>query len=122
MHADHSALEILAHVMIAFLFLFRWATALPNFADHAGRFRRLKVPFPEAVLAGGLATMVVGGLMVLLDFHAWIGALMLIVFTALANLLYHHFWAMDDPEERNRHLYIFCNNVAVMGGLVLVAL
>lgn len=121
MHADHSTLEIVAHVMIAFLFLFRWASALPNFADHAGRFRRLKVPFPEGVLAAGLATMLVGGSMVLLDFHAWIGAIMLIAFTALANLLYHHFWTMDDPELRNRHLYIFCNNIAVMGGLVLVA-
>lgn len=110
MHADHSMLEIVAHVMIAFLFLFRWASALPNFADHAGRFRRLKIPFPEGVLAGGLATMLVGRSMVLLDFHAWIGAIMLIVFTALANL-----------EPRNRHLYIFCNNIAVMGGLVLVA-
>ena len=121
MHADHSMLEIVAHVMIAFLFLFRWASALPNFADHAGRFRRLKIPFPEGVLAGGLATMLVGRSMVLLDFHAWIGAIMLIVFTALANPLYHHFWTMEDPEPRNRHLYIFCNNIAVMGGLVLVA-
>ena len=120
MHADHSTLEILAHTMIAFLFLFRCMTAIPRFADHAQRFHRLNVPLPEFVLACGLAFMAVGGLMVLLDFQTRIGALLLIVFTAAANLLYHHFWALEAGPERERALYIFCNNIAVMGGLVMV--
>lgn len=120
MHADHSIAQIIAHAMIAFLFLFRGLGALGDFADHLSRFEKLKVPFPRLVLAGGFATMLIGGVMVLLDYRAAIGAAMLIVFTVLANLLYHHFWSMDDPRQRQTHTWIFCNNIAVMGGLLMV--
>ncbi len=120
MHADHSVAEIIAHAMIAFLFLYRGLTALSDFADHLSRFQRLKVPLPRLVLLGGFATMLIGGVMVLLDYQAAFGAGLLIVFTLLANLLYHHFWAMDDPRLRQTHTWIFCNNIAVMGGLLMV--
>ncbi len=120
MHADHSIAQIIAHAMIGFLFLFRGLGALGDFADHLSRFEKLKVPFPRLVLAGGFATMLIGGVMVLLDYRAAIGAGMLIVFTVLANLLYHHFWSMDDPRQRQTHTWIFCNNIAVMGGLLMV--
>ncbi len=120
MHADHSILEIVAHVMIAFLFLYRGLTALPKFDEHLARFEKFKVPFAKPVVAGGFATMLIGGVMVAIDYYAWIGAIGLVVFTAIANLLYHHFWAMEDPRLKQTHTWIFCNNIAVMGGLLLV--
>ena len=120
MHADHSILQIVAHGMIAFLFVFRAVHAMPTFGHHAERFRSRRVPFPGAVLAGGFATMLIGGVMVALDYYAWIGAIMLVVFTVMANFLYHDFWAMEPGQKRDIHRNIFCNNIAVMGGLVLV--
>lgn len=122
MHVADSALEILAHLMIAFLFLYRGLTALPKFAHHAAQMEGHNIPFPRVFAAGGFATMLVGGVMVGLDYHAAIGAWLLIVFTLLANLLYHHFWSMNDPRLRQTHTWIFCNNIAVMGGLLLVAI
>ncbi len=71
-------------------------------------------------MAGGFATMLIGGVAVLLDYRASIGAGMLIVFTIMANFMYHHFWTMTDPQLRRTHTWIFCNNIAVMGGLVMV--
>ena len=121
-HANHSALQILGHVMIAFLFLFRCFTAMPRFAEHRDRLAKKNVPFPDISLAIGLGMMLVGGLSVLLDVYTTVGACLLIAFTMLANLLYHDFWNhKDNWAERNRSLYVFCNNTAVMGGLVLVA-
>ena len=121
-HADHTALQILGHAMIAFLFLFRCFTAMPRFAEHAGRLAKKSVPFPKLSLAIGFGMMLVGGVSVLIDIHTVIGACILIVFTMLANVLYHDFWNKEhDRAERNRALYVFCNNTAVMGGLVLVA-
>ncbi|MDA1324290.1 MAG: DoxX family membrane protein [Proteobacteria bacterium] len=122
-HADHTALQILGHAMIAFLFIFRGLTAMPRFADHAGRLAKKNVPLPEISLAIGFGMMLAGGVSILIDFYAVIGACLLIGFTMLANVLYHDFWnhSKDDWAERNRALYVFCNNTAVMGGLVLVA-
>jgi uncharacterized membrane protein YphA (DoxX/SURF4 family) len=121
-HADHTALQILGHAMIAFLFLFRCFTAMPRFAEHSGRLANKNVPFPDIALVIGFGMMLAGGASVLLDIHAAIGACLLIAFTLLANFLYHDFWNhKDNWAERNRALYVFCNNTAVMGGLVLVA-
>lgn len=122
MHVADSALEIVAHLMIAFLFLYRGLTALPKFAHHAAQMEGHNIPFPRVFAAGGFATMLVGGVMVGLNYHAAIGAWLLIAFTLLANLLYHHFWSMNDPRLRQTHTWIFCNNIAVMGGLLLVAI
>jgi uncharacterized membrane protein YphA (DoxX/SURF4 family) len=120
-HTDHTALQILGHAMIAFLFTFRAITAMPRFDDHAGRLANKKVPFPNIALATGFGMMLVGGISILIDFYAAIGASILIAFTLLANVLYHDFWNhKDNWAERNRALYVFCNNTAVMGGLVLI--
>jgi uncharacterized membrane protein YphA (DoxX/SURF4 family) len=119
LHADHSIWQIIAHGMIAFLFLFRGVTAIAKFSDHSARINSRGVPYSNLVLAGGLVIMLMGGAMVGLDYYAWIGASMLITFTLSANYIYHNFWEMEG-ELANRHLYTFFNNVAVMGGLILV--
>ncbi|MEE8515075.1 MAG: DoxX family protein [Alphaproteobacteria bacterium] len=120
MHADHSVLQIIAHVMIASLFLYRGFGAMPQYAHHAGRLRSRRVPFPEVVMVFAFATMIAGGVMVALDFHAWIGASLLILFTLLANFLYHDFWNHEPGRDKERSTNSFANNIAVMGGLLLV--
>ena len=118
-HADHSVWQIIAHLMIAFLFLYRCFTAWPRFDEHAGRLADRGMPLPRLALLGGFGLMLVGGASVALDYYAPYGAGLLIIFTMSANYLYHNFWDMEGGE-RNRHLYTACNNVAVMGGLLLV--
>ena len=120
LHAGHSLLQILAQVCIAFLFLYRGITAFPQFGEHMETMRSHRVPFPKFVLYCGFAVMLLGGLSVLFDFYVWIGAGMLVVFTVLANVLYHDFWVMTEPRQKQTHLWIFCNNIAVTGGLLLV--
>ena len=95
---------------------------MPRFDDHAGRLAKKGVPLPKISLAIGFAMMLVGGVSILVDFYSVIGACILFGFTMLANVLYHDFWNQKDNwAERNRALYVFCNNTAVMGGLILVA-
>ena len=120
MHADHSLLQIIAYVMIASLFIFRGFGSMPQFTHHVGRLRSRRVPLPEVVMVFTFAIMIAGGVMVALDFHAWIGAALLILFTVIANLLYHDFWNHEPGREKQRSTYIFANNIAVMGGLLLV--
>lgn len=119
-HTDHSAIVIIGHVMVAFLFLFRGITAFPQFDHHLERFVARRVPFARFVLLCGFVTMVVGGVMIAIDYYAWAAASALILFTVMANFLYHDFWTLEDPQRRQTHLWIFCNNIAVMGGLFMI--
>ena len=121
MHEEHTAAEILAHVMIASLFLYRGISAIGRFAHHRARLASRSVPVPGLVLAAGLGMMLAGGGLVALGLFSSLGALVLILFTVAASVLYHDFWAIQDPEQRRRQATSFSYNVAVMGGLVLVA-
>ncbi|MDX1484342.1 MAG: DoxX family protein [Alphaproteobacteria bacterium] len=121
MHAQHSLIEILAQAMIAFLFLYRGIGAIPRFDRHKARLAAKSVPAAGLVLACGLGLMLGGATLVLLDIFAALGAAMLIVFTIAASVIYHDFWSVGDADRRRREATRFAYNVAVIGGLLLVA-
>jgi putative oxidoreductase len=119
LYAGSSWLIIAGQLLIAFLFVFRGLDALRKLDFYGRQIGARGVPMPRLVAAGGFAVMLAGGAMVGVDWHAAEGAIALIVFTVLANHWFHHFWLMQGME-RTTHFYFFCNNIAVIGGLVLV--
>ena len=103
-HSDHSTVEVIAYGLVAFLFIGAGAFNALSKArsrQHAEHFASLGLPYPWLVLCTGYAMQFGGGLMVLFDWHADIGALILIVFTVAAMLAYHHFWRISEPMRRN---------------------
>jgi uncharacterized membrane protein YphA (DoxX/SURF4 family) len=57
---------------------------------------------------------------VLADWHAEIGAWLLIVFTVAANALFHRYWTVQDPGRRNVTRLLLLNGIAILGGLLLL--
>lgn len=119
-HADHSCLQIIGHVCIATFFLVIGFRNLAISGNHIAKFRKMGIPFPNAFLATGYTFQFAGGLMVLLDIYPWVGALLLICFTVLANALYHRWWLIEDVELSRRHMNLFFNNIGNLGGLFLL--
>lgn len=123
-HADHSLIEMAAHGLVAVLFIGAGAvnaSSRQRSRQHAEHFAALGLPAPWLVLCAGYALQFTGGAMVLADWHADRGALLLIVFTITAMLAYHHFWRMEEPVRRNTARLFFLNNCGVLGGLALIA-
>jgi uncharacterized membrane protein YphA (DoxX/SURF4 family) len=118
-YAGDSWLWIAGQVMLAALFIHRGLSALGEFSDYVEQLAKRGVAMAPYVLAGGLATMLTGGLMVAVDAYAFYGAILLIVFTLLANHWFHHFWQMEGMAKK-LHFYFFCNNISIIGGLLLV--
>jgi len=120
-HADHSAIQVIAHLCIGMFFLVIGLRNLSLRANHVAKFAKLGIPWPGAFLMAGFAFQFAGALMVIVDFHAAVGAGLLIVFTIMANALYHRWWTMTDTALRRTHMNYFFNNVGNLGGLLLVA-
>lgn len=120
-YAGHTTLEIVGQLMIATLFL---GTLLLNAAtkekQHFDRMAAMNIPLPRATLWAGFVLQGVGGLMVAADWHADLGAILLIVFTVLASAIFHRFWTMEDPLRRHLHLSFVFSNIAVIGALLLL--
>ena len=120
-YADHTPLEVAGQLMIATLFLGTLAiNATAKVQQHVDRMAAMGIPLPRATLWAGFALQGVGGVMVVLDWHAEIGALLLIVFTVLASAIFHRFWSVEDPLRRHLHLSFMFSNIAVIGGLLLL--
>lgn len=120
-YADHTPLEIAGQLMIATLFL---GTLLLNAAtkeqQHVDRMAAMNIPLPRITLWAGFALQAAGGVMVAIDWHAGLGAILLIVFTVLASAIFHRFWTMEDPLRRHLHLSFVFSNIAVIGALLLL--
>jgi putative oxidoreductase len=113
-------IDTAGRILIAFLFLFQAVGAIGRFDFHAGRLRACKAPAPNFVLAAGIAMMLVGGSMVLFNIFSRYGAVLLLIFTIVATILFQNFWSIDDPARRREKRTSFMYNLAIIGGLLLV--
>jgi putative oxidoreductase len=67
-----------------------------------------------------LIVMVMGALSLFLGYRTRMGALMLFVFTLVANALMHDYWTVANPIERQADYEIFARNIAIAGGLLVL--
>ncbi len=88
--------------------------------DHIDRLEGLGVPLPAAAFWFGIVLQFTGCALVLAGWHADIGVLCLIVFTVVANALFHRFWTATDPARRNTLRLMLLNGIAILGGLLLL--
>lgn len=58
--------------------------------------------------------------MLLLGYEVQLGALLLIAFIVVATALFLRFWRERDVVKKNFHAILFCNNFAIVGGLVIL--
>ncbi len=88
--------------------------------DHIERLAGLGVPLPAAAFWFGITLQFTGCVLLLAGWHADIGVIFLIVFTAVANALFHRFWTATDPVRRNTLRLMLLNGIAILGGLLLL--
>ncbi|MBI3045662.1 MAG: DoxX family protein [Betaproteobacteria bacterium] len=88
--------------------------------DHVDRLAGFGIPLPTAAFWFGMALQFTGCALLLTGWHADIGVLCLIVFTVVANAIFHRFWTVTDPARRNTLRLLLLNGVAILGGLLLL--
>lgn len=69
-------------------------------------------------LAGVLALL--GGLSVLVGFHAKLGAWLLALFLLPVTPMMHNFWAVKDPMMHAIQMVNFLKNLSMLGGALLI--
>jgi putative oxidoreductase len=73
----------------------------------------IAVPF-----SGILALL--GGLSILLGYHAKIGAWLIVLFLVGVTPMMHNFWAVSDPMMQQMQMAHFFKNVSMLGGALLI--
>ncbi len=121
-YADAHWLDTAGRLLIAGFFVVAGLCNLTpaRIKDHIDRLAGFGVPLPAAAFWFGMALQFTGCALVLAGWHADIGVLCLIVFTVVANAIFHRFWTATDPARRNTLRLMLLNGIAITGGLLLL--
>jgi putative oxidoreductase len=79
------------------------------------------VPYAQILVPISGVLALVGGLSVLIGFHARVGAFLLLAFLLPVTVMMHNFWAIPDPEMAQMQMIHFMKNLSLIGGAILIA-
>ncbi|HVV65905.1 MAG TPA: DoxX family protein [Rhizomicrobium sp.] len=105
---------------LAWFFLSEVYTRASDWSGNVALLSMLNIPAPPLMLALALIVMILGGLSLLLGFHARHGAIVLFGFTVVATVLMHDYWHIREAAARAEDYAIFARNIAIAGGLLMV--
>lgn len=120
MNALQNPLALIGRVLLAILFVPAGFSKIGGFAGTVGYATAMGLPAPTVGVAAALVIELFGGLALLIGWRARIAALALAVFTLVASVYFHAFWAVPAEQQMVQQLMFF-KNIAVVGGLLAFA-
>lgn len=110
---------LIGRVLLASIFVISGFGKISGFEGTSGYIASKGLPMPDLLTMGTIAVEMLGGLMVMVGWKARWGAAALLLFTALATVLFHNFWAVP-PEQVQNQTINFMKNISIIGGLFYV--
>jgi putative oxidoreductase len=115
-----NVLNLLGRIAIAALFLPAGINKLIGMEGTAGYFASLGLPAVAVLIWVVIAIEILGGLALILGYQTRFVAIGLAIFTLLASIVGHAFWAAPVDAAFITQL-LFFKNIAVIGGLLILA-
>ncbi len=113
-------LALVGRLLLALLFLPAGIGKITGFAGTVGYITSAGLPMPTVGAVIALTVEIVGGLALITGFGTRIAALVLAVFTLVASVFFHNYWAVPADQQFVQQL-LFFKNIAVVGGLLVLA-
>lgn len=112
---------LIGRTLIALIFVWSGFGKITGFEGTVGYIASKGLPLPQLAAIGAIIVELGGGILLILGWKARWAAAAILVFTALAALLFHNFWAMP-PEQAQSQMIQFMKNISMMGGLLFVVI
>ncbi len=114
-------LLLLGRLLLSVIFIASGLGKLPHFHDVAGMMAQKGIPLATVALVITLLIEIGGGLMVLTGFKARYAAIVMALWLVPVTLVFHKFWGGLAPDQFQNQMANFLKNVAIMGGLLVLA-
>jgi putative oxidoreductase len=111
---------VLGRVLLSAIFILSGLGKLPHFHDMAGMMASKGIPLASVALVITLLIEIGGGLLVLTGYKAKYAALVIALWLIPVTLIFHHFWGIPAEQQQDQMVH-FLKNVAIMGGLLVLA-
>ena len=113
------AVMLVARILLALMFVSAGFSKIGGFEGTAGYIASKGLPLPQLGAAIAIVVELAGGIMLIVGWKARWAALAIAVFTAVATVIFHNYWAMTGADAFTQQL-MFWKNVSVIGGLLAV--
>ena len=90
---------------------------IPDYHKTIGHMDSAGVPYPDILLPGAIAFLILGSLTILGGYHARIGAGLLAVFLVLATYYFHPFWKSPGDQKM---MIDFMKNLGLFGAMLFI--
>jgi putative oxidoreductase len=111
---------LLGRVLLSAIFILSGLGKLPHFQAVAGMMAAKGIPLASVALVVTLFIEIGGGLLVLTGYKAKFAALVIALWLIPVTLVFHHFWGIP-ADQQQEQMVNFLKNVAIMGGLLVLA-
>jgi len=108
-------------ILIALIFIFAGFGKITGFEGTVGYIASKGLPLPQLAAIGAIIVELGGGIMLVLGWKTRLAAAALLIFTGLAALFFHNFWALTPDQAQNQMIH-FMKNLAMMGGILFVVI
>lgn len=119
-HTYQNALNLVGRLLIVALFLPAGLSKITGFEGSVGYFTSLGMSTPALGVIIAIIAEVLGGVALLVGFQTRIVAVLLAIFTLVASIIGHAYWAAPADQAFVAQL-LFFKNIAVIGGLLVLA-
>lgn len=107
-------------VLLAQIFIVSGVRKIANFSGTATYMANAGLPFVDVLLVLTIAIEVLGGLLLVLGWKTRWAAALIFVFLIPVTLVFHGFWAVPAAQVATQQIH-FMKNLAIMGGMLLLA-
>ncbi len=116
----NSGLALLARTLLAAIFLISGVRKVLGFPIVAEMMANKGFPVASMFLVATIVLEIAGSVMLIANWHARYAAWALAAFTLVAGAIFHGFWHAPPAAYVNEFNH-FLKNLAIVGGLLLVA-
>jgi putative oxidoreductase len=110
---------LVGRILIALIFVFSGFGKITGFEGTAGYIASKGLPLPQLAVVVAIIVELGGGIILVLGWKARWAAAAMFLFTAIAAIIFHNFWAASGDEAQNQMIH-FMKNISMLGGLLYI--
>ena len=120
MNPSNNVVSLSGRILLSVIFLLSGVNKLFSFGMYTGWAAGAHIPLPTVAIAVAAVIEILGGLAILAGFQTRAAAWIVFLYLIPTTFFFHNFWAMDGMRRIDNQVH-FLKNVAIMGGLLILA-
>lgn len=110
---------LVGRILLAAIFIVSGSGKIGGFEGTVAAIAAKGMPLPQIAAAVAIAVELIGGILIVIGWHARWAAAALFLFMIPTTLLFHNFWAFEAAQQAGQRIH-FMKNLAIMGGILYV--